>query len=118
MLWAASWLHLIAEDYEEDVNEWYKEAQTDRKPDRYLFNWDDLFMGANMVLLQREEGESEVYRDTVETFLKQWVCGEPEDIDYTTRGRAQNENEPSLSSTVNIAFFALMYAKMVKGKSV
>lgn len=50
-------------------------------------------------------------------FLKQWVCGEPEEIDYTTRGRAQNENEPSLGTTANMAFFSILYAKSIRGRS-
>lgn len=117
MLWAASWLHLVADNYEEDVFRWFGEAEEGQEPrKRFTFDWDNLYIGANMVLLQRADGRDDALEETVRTFLKQWVCGEPEQIDYTTRGRAQNEDEPALGQTVNVAFFSTMYAKMLRGR--
>jgi endoglucanase len=118
LIWAATWLYVATDDKtyltkaESYVAKLGKEGQTNYIAYKWAHNWDDVHIGA-LLMLAKLTGKQE-YHDFIKMHLDYWTVGfDGGKIKYTPGGLAWCDTWGSLRYATTEAFVAFVYADSI-----
>lgn len=97
------------------VCRWYNAhyASTETTYDKqYISDWNQLIYPATILLANITDDATFHY--SIQQYLRNWLCTSGDTIEYSSKGRAFNKNDPSLAQGMNSAFLALVYSQLVQ----
>ncbi len=100
--------------YIEEAGQWYSDHLSDmdesEQDEEIITDYDHVFWAANVVWANLTNQGA--FHTQAQDYLRQWICGSTNIIQYTIKGRGWNPYAPSLGVTSNTAFLALAYSEV------